>query len=255
MSDQQPGAATDQDVQDQPVTGGSPTDVVEQAVDTPDWQRLIEQVDPNEIRKHPRVAGIVGEMVDKAVRKWANDQQERITNAQRAQAEKDLLELAERDPLGFSKRFLTDKEQERLHRQFATVQQQTREEFARRIGRAFQDVPEWKEFTAQDYEALAMAVQGKPDDEIIAAYNAKAAELIADKRAEKRASERYQKWRADELEKEVDARVKDTLAKRLKRDARPDLRPAAGAPAKFDPNKLSDSDFNQWYEKNVLAKV
>jgi len=228
-----------------------------QAVETPAWQQAIDQAAAEELRKHPKVAGIVGDMVDKAIRNWERTQHERITAAQRQQAERELEEMAQSDPLGFSRRFLSDKEQDRLQRQFQTLRESTREEFARYVGAAYRGVPEWAELTPADYESLARAVAGKGDDEVIAAYNARALEIIADKRAEKRASERHQKWRSSELETEVEARIKERQAQALQRQRAPSVARPAGPGAPFDPTKLDDKAFREWYEgpDGPLARV
>jgi len=219
-----------------------------QAVETPAWRQAIDQAAADELRSHPKVAGIVGDMVDKAIRNWERTQHERITAAQRQQAERELEEMATNDPLGFSRRFLSDKEQDRLQRQFTTLREQTREEFARYVGAAYKEVPEWAELTPADYESLAKAVAGKPDDEVIAAYNARALELIADKRAEKRAADRHAKWKSTELETEVEARIKERQARELQRQRAPSVARPAGPGAPFDPTKLPDKEFKVWYE-------
>lgn len=203
-----------------------------------------------EILKHPRFGGILGQRTQ--------EERERIRkeieaeNAQKARdaVEREMQELANDDPLEFSKRWLSEKEQERIRDQEKTLRDGVRKEFATKIGETFRNLAEWQEITPDEFSKLQQAVAGKSDDEAVGAFNIAALDIIADRRSAKRLDD----WRAKELAKEREAIRAEEAAKQLHNSPRPDL--ARGSqPSPFDPTKLSDKDFDRWYRENRLGRI
>lgn len=236
-----------------PASGGSPTATEtaagdEQAASSPAERHYLDTADANEIRNHPRFQGILGEAVDKAVKRWEAKQQEAVSRQALERAEKELEELARRDPEAFSERFLSDKERERLGRQLESLKQDARGEIARHVGQSFHALPEWASFTDADHERLAKAVAGKPDDEVIAAYNRTALDIVAEKRIAAKVAEGIESFKKSELAKEREALRKEIAAELLKTGPKPDMT-RGGRPAGVDPTTFkSDADFDRWYE-------
>lgn len=247
-ADQPAPAATEQG------GGGSPQATPEaQAAPAADWRTIIDTVDPSELRSHPRFQGVVGDAVDKAMRRWRADQEAEVSQRSAERARTEMLDLARKDPEAFAERYLSDVQREDTMQRLAGLRADTRAEFARMVGAAFRDVPEFAEFTADHHERLAKAVAGKPDDEVVAAYNRAAVDLIAEIRADKRATERVETFKKAELVKEREAIRKEVAAELLKESPKPDMS-RGGRPAAFDPTTLSDREFDKWYETEGPGK-
>ena len=218
------------------------------AVDSPDWRSVIDGVDPEELRRHPKFAGVLGQMVDGAMRRWQADQEGHVSRQAAENAERELTELAQSDPDAFAARFLTDKQREKALGQIETIRREEAKAMARRVGQAYAAIPGWDRLTAADHEVLARAIMGKPDDEVVAAYNATALALLTKYRVEDEASNRMDTWTKTKLEHERKAIREEEAAKLLKAEPRPDIRGAMRGPAVVDFNRMSDADYDKWYE-------
>lgn len=256
----QPEAATSEEATQTPAddaeAGGSSNGT---AVDTPEWTRVVESVDPNDLRKHPRVAGIVGDMVDKAVRQWVSEQQVQVSRQAAQRTEAELMDMATRDPIGFSKRFLNDKEAERYHMQLASIQERARQEFAGHIGKAYEAIPE-AQLTVQDRERLAKAIAGKTDDGVVlAAYNAEMANIIADKRTAKATAEFKEKELPARIKAEREAlRAEEAAKLRAKSGDGPGIARGRSAPTTISPQQIKampQADFDKMYAERYLSKL
>jgi len=226
------------------VTDGSAAEAVQEA---PDWRSLIDRADASELRKHPKIGGIVGQMVDTAMRDWQRNQQETYNRQATEAAREELRRLAKEDPDAFAERFLKDDQREFALAQLQTLRQQETAAMAQRVGRAYASIPGWDRLTTDDHSILARAIQGLPDDEVIAAYNAKALELLAARRVEDAANERFEKFKKSELAKEREAIRAEEAAKLLKKEPKPDMTRATRQPPVPDFSRMTDADFERWY--------
>lgn len=200
--------------------------------DVPAWIKALDEADAKELRKHPKFAGILGSELERERRTWGERQALATAEQARKDAEAELERLAEDDPVAFAERFKVDRQQAKLKEELAGLKASARDELARNLGRAYQGVPEWVEFTEREFEELAKAVAGKSDDEVIGAWNAKALELVADKRAGKKFESRFQEWKDKELAKEREAIRQEEAAKLLANAPKPDVsRPTRTGPA------------------------
>jgi hypothetical protein len=224
------------------------------AVDTAsEWQKHLESANPEDLRRHPKVAGLVGDMVDKAMRRWRAEQDAEVSQRAAQQAEHHLLTLAKEDPEAFAERFLTDKQRETTLRQINRLREDTRAEFAHSIGRAYQDAPGWDEI---DHEALAKAIANKPDDEVIPAFHKEAMRQLLDLNASRKAKAEFETWKEKELAKEREAIRKEVAADLLKKGPRPDMTRGRNLPtARAAWMDLPPGpEFDAAYEREVLGR-
>lgn len=267
MDDPRAGAAATADPKPEATEEApQPTEAVEEtgaaAVQEPDWRHHLDEAPVEDLRSHPRVAGIVGQMVDQAMRRFEAKQRDEMSSRAKADAERELLALAEQDPFAFAQKYLSDKQaqdaQAKLERAQTDLAAHQAARFATAIGTALKDVPEWREMSKDEFEALAKEVGNDSDPEIVfKKFLPRALDAIAGKRSEKTYQARFDKEFKAAVEKEVEARVKESLAARRPRQQRPDLaRPAAAETNTLDKiEAMNDREYNQWYEANVLGKL
>ena len=224
--------------------------VAPQADSTPDWTRHLETVDPKELRKHPRVAGMIGSEIERAITREREriQREEGARAAQQAQAE--LERLAREDPATFSERWLSEYEQNKMRTQMDELRGRTRTEFATLIGQAYHNLPEWADVTPEEHQKLAGAVQGLPDDQVIAAYNAAALDLVANRRASKLLSQ----WREKELPKERETIRAEERAAALSKTDSPGITRPKGVSQRVDVNAMSDADFDEYWRSRGFAR-
>lgn len=246
--------------QEQPEAAQAPDAAASPAVVEQDWRTALDSAPVEELRTHPRFAGIVGQMVDQAVRRAQSRQQEEMTARARAAAEAEMAKLAEADPYAFAQKYLSETQakqaQAKLEQAQADLAAQQASRFATAIGNALKDVPEWKEMSEAEFEALAKEVGQDNDPEVVfKKFLPKAIAKIADKRTKKDYEARFAKELKEAVDKEVEARVKERLAERRQANRRPDLaRPAAAETNVLaQVEQMSPKDFNAWYEENVLG--
>lgn len=241
----------------QPTPGGSTPPEVSPAGDSggatpaPDWKSLIDTADPNEVRRHPRIAGIVGQEFQRREaelrRQWESELRQRAENERYLEKKQKAIH----DPIGFTNEWLADEQKRESETALQQYQREARAEIARAVGKSFIDLPEWAELTAADHEQLVRYVAGKTDDEVIPAYNSAAVHLLAEKRAHKRLAD----WKQKELEREREAVRKEVSSELLQQGPRPDIRPGRpttrvnGEPD-FGKNPAA---WNRWYEETHLG--
>lgn len=201
---------------------------------------FLDTIDPDELSKHPRFAGILGQRLQREQQRWEQQRQEKAEREARASAETELLKLAEEDPYEFSKRYLTDAEQKRMQRDLASLRGETQREYVQRIGKA---VAEKYVLSPADVQEIAAELAGKTDDEVLPVFTLAAAKIAA----KREATQMHSEWREKELAKEKEAWKLEYEAERLAESTGPDLRKPNGQGAPFNPAALSDEEFNKWY--------
>ncbi|MDA8219837.1 MAG: hypothetical protein M0Z94_19735 [Dehalococcoidales bacterium] len=216
-----------------------------------DWTKALESVPPEQLRKHPRIAGIVGSELQRATEanraKWEADQKDRADQ----EAEERLRRLAEEDPVQFSQQYLTEKQAEKARRDLADLRSKTEGEIGRVLGQSLQEIPEWKELSAEDFDTISKAVAEKPE-QALGAFAATAVQTVATKIAAKMLAD----WKAKELGKEREAIRQEEAAKLLKREKSPDMTKPAGAPAKPSLAAIpDDAEFNRRYEEELHKRT
>lgn len=237
----------------QPGAGGAAQTGDSAAVDTsPEWARYLETAPTDELKKHPKIAGLVGDLADKAWRKKQAEHDDAARSRAQAEAEAALERLADEDPEAFAARFKSDKERERAIRQFQSLRNDTRAEFANAVGSAYRDAPGWDDV---DHAKLMQAVAGKPDDEVIVAFHKEAMRQLTEINSKKSAKALYEEWREKELPKEREALRKEIAAEMLKKEPKPGLTRGKAAGVSNDWASIPiGPEYDRWYEKNVLKR-
>jgi hypothetical protein len=216
-----------------------------------DWAKFVETVSSEELRRHPRIAGIAGELAQRREAEIRRQiEQEQAEKAAQAERER-LRRLRRDDPVAYAEEMESRDELEAAQRNLHRLRGETQQQFLKRITDGLKSLPEWGEMSQDDLAALATALVGKSDDEVLAVFTSKANDLLADKRAMKR----FNEWRQKELAKEREAIRTEEAAKLLKGDARPDMMRPKGYPSKFSPADIKDDkQFDEWYEREVLGR-
>ena len=222
-----------------------------QAPETPTWQQELEKLDAKELRKHPRIAGIIGSELQRAVQ--AEQERIRTEESRKAndQTEQELLRFSEENADYIREKYpkayahLMNLQKQRAQREVDGLRGQTRHEFAQQLGRAFAEIPEWKELTDADHEDLAKKVMGKNDDEVIPIFQKEATTLVATRMAHKL----HDQWKQKDLAKEREAIRQEEAAKLLKGSEAPDTARPKGEPARTNVNNMSDDEFDDYWNK------
>lgn len=213
---------------------------------TVDWSAALNGVDPKALRSHPRVAGIIGSEIQTAIARAKAEVLDEQGRQAATAAEQRLRELARTDPIAFAEQYLTTAQQTDLQRQMQTLHAQTREEFAKNIGRGYQALPEMAELSPDELGQLKTALEGVPEDDVIVRFNASLMDLLANRRAQKL----HEEWKKKDLSKESEALRKEEAAKLLQAQATPDMASPKGLPV-VDVRSMSDKEFNDYWEKKI----
>lgn len=222
----------------------------------PDWTKLIEGIDAKELRRHPKVAGLIGSEVENARRSVQQRQSEEQAKRARELVEDEFERLALENSDTLKERYprlagwIQEQSKARQEREVAEKLQEVRAEMAGIVGRSFHTLPDWSELTPNDLETLAKAVSGKQDDEVIGAYNAAALSLLAERRSKKH----FEEWKTKQLETERKALRKEIAAEFMAKSESPDSTKAKRVPPPLDIKRMSKEDFDKLYDSTFLDR-
>lgn len=217
-----------------------------------DWRKALEEAPADEIRRHPKFAGILGSEKPRWMEEWASTKQAEADAKAKVEAERALEEMAEQRPVEFADKWLGDRQTQKMREQVANLEQTARQTTATAIGAAMHTIPEW-ESAATDPDVLArlaQAMQGKQGDEVLSAWNATAITIVA----ERRAAALFEKQVAERIKAERAAWETEAAAQGFKLSARPDLVRAGRHPngADPEPDYLRDAKaWDAWYKRNT----
>ncbi len=214
----------------------------------PSWQELLDQTDAKELRRHPKVAGIIGSERQDAERKFQLHHSQKSESERLERQEKAFLDLVEgnTDYIKEHHPLVHDRyialQQERASREVASIRGNTVHEIAAAIGRAMHDVPEWQQLAEQDHQAIAKELANKSDDEVLPIFNRMAIQLVSKKMLDK--------WKAEELAKEREAIRKEVNAQIMREGDAPDMTRSKSASKQgiVDVNSMSQEEFNKYWE-------
>lgn len=214
--------------------------------------RWLDKATPEDILRHSRVGGILGNRIQIREQVVRQEEAARALEAARREIEEENLRLADEDPAELARRYKTDKVREREEREKQEQYNKIEQEFSTAIGETFKAIPEFQNLTPEEFNRLQVALEGKTNKrEILAIFTTVGAEIVADRKAEKRLAD----YRAKELPKEREAIRTEEAAKRLQTSERPDLAKGSSTRTKFDPSKMSDKDFAEFYNKEMLGRI
>ena len=212
------------------------------ATDMPDWAKAIEGADAASLRKHPKVAGMIGSEAQRLHQQWVQQGQSSESQRVREATEAELLKFSEANADYLKENYpkayehLVNLQQDRTKREVEGFRGRTRDELAQKVGASIRQLPEFAELTQADHDKLVQAVIGKPDDEVIAIYNLTALDIAAEKR--------LAKVLAKETVKIREAVRQEEAAKLMKESDAPDLTKPKGPAAKIDTGNMSSKDFD-----------
>lgn len=238
--------------QDAPVQDAPAEDAAETTPQAPviDWRKALDEAPAEELRRHPKFAGIVGSEKQSWEQDYRARKQAEDAAAARAQAEEELRELAEKNPVAFADKWLSSEEARAQAERVKALEVNARQQVGTAVGAAMQAIPEWEDI-AKDPEALvhlATALQGKTEDAVLPAWNTAAIELVANRRAQRL------------LEQTLEARIKaeraawetEAAAQGFRFSDRPDL-VRGGRLATADPEpdfRRQPAEWNAWWDRN-----
>ncbi len=240
-----------------PETGTPIEDVqVESAAETPqapapayDWRKALDDAPADEIRRHPKFAGIVGSEQQTWRQTWESQQKAQVEADAKAAAEREVEELAERNPVAFADRWLGEKAAAKAREQITNLETNARQAIGRQIGAAFHAIPEWADIAgdADSLAKLATSLQGKSQDEVLTAWNTTAVELVANRRATALA----ERLIADRLKTERAAWETEAAANGFVTSSRPDL-VRGGRASTSDPEPdMWSREWDAWYRRTT----
>ncbi len=211
---------------------------------TPAWIKELDTIDSKELRRHPKVAGIIGGEVQRATEMTTRQLQQQLQIKAAQDAQQQTLKLAQEDPEEFARQYLGDAERRRITDELGKAQAAARAEMGRMVGQAFVALPDWKDLIEDDHNTLAQSVVGKQEHEVIGAYNAAAVNLLAAKRAAKQ----FEDWKAKELASERAAIRKEEAARLATAQPAPDLRKGTGQAGTRSVRDMTDAEFNAYWK-------
>ncbi len=207
--------------------------------DDPDFRK--------ELRGRRTIAGLAGDVAKQ------QREQEREQAAREAvqKTHDEMRNLAGDDPVAFAEKWLKVDDVETIRRREAGLRDTTRREFMKTIGDAIGDLPEFKELTAEDTQAIEASLRGVPDDQVLAVFVKKATDLVGDKRATKRSEAELQKRLAEEKKAWQREQADKALQRRQSpRNAAP---PARSAEDTGEPTDFTSKEWPAWYEKRMKS--
>lgn len=241
MPDEPSTSAT---AQEQPATSSEAAETSEPAAPAVDYNALLDSVPDDVLRKHSRFNGYAGRMAQQmAERERERISQEEYQRAERAKLE-ELEREAEENPFAFSQKWLKGRAEERAKIELAGLRKKTQEDLFAKIGQAYGALPEWQQLSDDEMARVSQAVVGVPEDELVARFNAAALDVVATRRAAARSRE--------QIEAEVQARLQQMNADRLRSETAPDMSSPTSAQGLSDAaaiRGMSDKEFEAFYNR------
>ena len=204
-------------------TGATPS---QEGAATPaqvDYNALLDQIPDDVLSKHRRFNGIVGSRAQTLAQRLAEQERQRIAGEEfeRAKREKEaeLERLAEENPFEFSQRYLKDKAKEKVQLELNDLRSRAQTQLFEKIASSYSALPEWQNLSPDEFAKVQQQVAGKNDDELVAAFNVAALDVLAERRATSRAERAVQ----ERLAAERAAWEQDYHARRLRGEVSPDM--------------------------------
>lgn len=215
-----------------------------------DYAAMLDQIPEDVLRAHRRFNGLVGSHAQRL----AEQDRQRIAQEEfeRAKQEKEaeLARLAEENPFEFSQRYLKDKAKERVELELRDLRTKAQTQLFEKIANSYSALPEWQQLSPDEFAKIQQQVAGKSDDELVAAFNVAALDVLA----ERKASSRAERTVRERLASERAAWEQEAQARRLRGETIPDMSAPASANGVSDVQAIrgmSDADFNRYYEQYI----
>jgi hypothetical protein len=237
-----------------PAEDAAPEAAAEATPEAPvyDWRKALDEAPAEEIRRHPKFAGILGSEKPRWMEEWTATKQAEADAKAKVEAEEALRELARRNPVEFADRWLSSEEVRQQHDRLQGLETNARQDIGRAIGSAFQNIAEFRAAMETDPDAiarLAAAIQGKTDPtEMLGAWSHTAADIVAEKRAQALFEQRI----TDRLKAERAAWETEAAGRGLVLTDRPGLtRGGRASSADPEPPNENSAEWLAWYRRNT----
>lgn len=215
-----------------------------------DYNALLDQVPDDVLTRHRRFNGIVGSHAQRlAEQERERIKREEFTRAQQAKVEELEREAAE-NPFAFSQKWLGERAKEKAQLEVAELRSRAQKDLFEKVANSYSALPEWQQLTPEQFARVQQQVAGKSDDELVAAFNVAALDVLA----EQRASSRADRVVKDRLAKEREAWEQEMNARRLRGEVVPDMGAPTSANGVRDVSAIrgmTDAEFNAFYERNI----
>lgn len=211
-----------------------------------DYAALLDQVPEDVLRTHRRFNGIVGShaqrLAEQDRQRIAHEEYQRAEREKQAQLERE----AEENPFAFSQKWLKGRAEERAKLELAELRTKAQQALFEKIAQAYAALPEWQQLTPEEFARVQQQVAGKSDDELVAAFNVAALDVLAERRANGRA----ERLARERLSAEVEAQVQQRLAERLRGEPVPDMTAPTSANGLSDVSAIrgmDDKEFDRFW--------
>ena len=206
-----------------------------------DYDAILDTIPDHVLTRHRRINGYAGTIAERERQRIATEENAR---AQR-EAEERMIREAEENPFEFTQKWLKGKAQEKAQLELNQVKTRAQAALFEKVANSYAALPEWRSLTPDEFARVQRAVAGKADEELVAAFNVAALDVLA----ERRASSLADRYNRDRLEAEVQARLTEAQAARLRGERGPDMSAPISAVGNFDPRNLSPDEFDRWYKQ------
>lgn len=207
-----------------------------------DWEDILNKAPDEVLAKHRRVQGIAGSHAERLFQRRAQDTEHERQQTAASAAREELKRLAQEKPLEFADMFLSHEDAEQARQRVLDMERVTAKNMMEQIGAAYHGLPEWQNLTDTEKAQLREAVSDAPDNDVLPRFNAAALNIVADRRANTRLTDR--------LPAEKEAWRKEWEAERLGSEQGPDLRRPSDAPRRrLNWAAMDDKDFNSWWKQ------
>ena len=215
-----------------------------------DYAALLDTVPEDVLAKHRRFNGLVGSHAQRL----AEQDRQRIAQEEQIKAEEAerqrLRKLAEENPFEFTQKWLGDQARQTAELELSQLRTRTQTALFEKIASSYGVLPEWQQLTPEEFGNIQRQVAGKADEDLVAAFNVAALDILADRRANSRA----EKALRDRLATERQAWEQEAQARRLRGETAPDMSMPTSANGVNDVQairSMSDAEFNAYYERNI----
>lgn len=213
-----------------------------------DYAALLDSIPEDVLRQHRRFNGIVGSHAQRL----AEEQRQRIATEEYAKAQKAKQEELEREaqenPFAFTQKWLGERAREKAELELSELRTKAQQTLFEKVASSYSALPEWQQLTPDEFAKVQQQVAGKADDELVAAFNIAALDVLAARRASSMSERAVQ----ERLASERLAWEQEYQARRLRGETTPDMSMPASANGISDSQairNMTPAEFDEFYNK------
>ncbi len=220
------------------------------------WQSELDKLDVKDLRRHPKIAGIIGSEAERLFAQRSRSTEEARQREQREATEAELLKFSEENADYIKQHYpkayqhLTDLQQERARREVDGMRSKTRDELVTAIGASVREMPEWAVATEDDQRTLIDAMVGKTDDQVLPTFVQQIVKILT----KHSANAEIERWKAEHLEEVRKAIRQEEAAKLMQQSEAPGIEKPRIASGKVNVAAMTDEEFQRWDEQRLGKK-